>query len=97
MVAQFDGRLDASAAEEATAVLIELAPQGPVVVDLAQVPFVSSAGLRVLLRAAKLAQSSGHAFAVCGLQPTVREVFEISGFDRIIPLKADIAEATGAR
>lgn len=96
MVAQFEGRLDASAVEEATSVLLEIVPKGAVVADFTQVPFVSSAGLRVLLRAATLAKSMGTRFAVCGLQPTVREVFEISGFDRIVALHANLAEATGA-
>ena len=96
MVAQFDGRLDATTAGEAEAALQDLVSQGAVVADLEQVRYVSSAGLRVLLKAAKAAKDVGHRFAVCGLQPAVREVFEISGFDRVITTFANLAEASAA-
>ena len=46
-------------------------------VNLDDVGFVSSAGLRVLLAAAK---KLGGQLRVCGLNETVKEVFEISGF-----------------
>ena len=75
------GRLDTAAAPEVEARLLALLGRSGVLVDMAGVRFVSSAGLRVLLKAAK---ATGRAFAVCGLQPPVREVFEISGFDRIM-------------
>jgi anti-anti-sigma factor len=93
-IARIEGRLDATTAPEAEAVLQDMVAQGPVLADLEQVRYVSSAGLRVLLKAAKQAQAAQHRFAVFGLQPTVREVFEISGFDRIIATYASLADAT---
>ena len=50
---------------------------GSMLVNLSDVGFVSSAGLRVLLAAAK---RLGGELRVCGLNETVNEVFEISGF-----------------
>ncbi|HEV7455991.1 MAG TPA: STAS domain-containing protein [Roseococcus sp.] len=84
-VAVLDGRLDTATAAAAEAKLLAMLGQGAVIADLSAVRYVSSAGLRVLLKAAKQAKAAGHAFAVAGLQPAVREVFEISGFDKIIP------------
>jgi anti-anti-sigma factor len=70
-------------------------PAGPaaVIIDCAGLEYVSSAGLRVFLLAARTAQRAGYQFALCGLQPSVRDVFELSGFSRIITIYADRAAA----
>jgi anti-anti-sigma factor len=95
-VLALDGRLDSVTAPAVEARLVALLARGPVVADLAAVRYVSSAGLRVLLKAAKDAKAAGTRFAVCGMQAAVREVFEVSGFDRVIPAFPTAAEATGA-
>jgi anti-anti-sigma factor len=84
-VAVFDGRLDTATAGVAEQKLVALLAAGGVIADLSGVHYVSSAGLRVLLKAAKQAKSARCSFAICGTQPAVREVFEMSGFDKIIP------------
>lgn len=95
-VAVLDGRLDTATAAMTEAKLLEMLKAGPVIADLSAVRYVSSAGLRVLLKAAKQAKEGGTSFAVVGLQAPVREVFEISGFDKIIPAFATRAEAAAA-
>jgi anti-sigma B factor antagonist len=60
-----------------------------VIVDCAALEYVSSAGLRVFLLAAKASQRAGISFALCALTPAVREVFDLSGFSRIIAVYAD--------
>lgn len=60
-----------------------------VIIDCAALEYVSSAGLRVFLLAARAAERSGTAFALSALQPAVREVFEVSGFSRMIAVHAD--------
>jgi anti-sigma B factor antagonist len=62
---------------------------GGVIVDCAALDYVSSAGLRVFLQAARAAQRAGTTFALCALTPAVREVFELSGFSRVIAVHAD--------
>ena len=92
-----EGRMDFDAApgfQEA----IERVMTGPakppaVVVDGAALEYVSSAGLRAVLLAARAAQRAAIPFALCALQPAVREVFELSGFSRIISVQADRATA----
>ncbi len=93
-VLALDGRLDSVTAPAVEAKLVALLARGPVVADLAAVRYVSSAGLRVLLKAAKDAKAAGSRFSVCGMQAAVKEVFEVSGFDRVIPAFATAAEAT---
>lgn len=53
------------------------------VIDLAGVDYMSSAGLRVLARAAKEARDLSLDLAVAGLRDTMAEIFSISRFDRL--------------
>jgi anti-anti-sigma factor len=64
-----------------------------VVVDFTALDYVSSAGLRVLLGAAKKLQGAGKGLRLFGLNETVREVFEISGFSKILTVRGSEAEA----
>ncbi len=51
-----------------------------VVVDLSGVEYISSAGLRVLLVAARRVQGTGGGLALCGMGDAVRQVFQLAGF-----------------
>ena len=85
------GRLDAAGAPEFEAGCKALIQGGAkrLLVDLARVEYISSAGLRSLLVLAKAVKSSGGAMVLCNLVPAVREVMTISGFDNILSLAAD--------
>jgi anti-anti-sigma factor len=86
-VAALKGRLDTATAPAAEAKLLSLLDGGgKLVADMAEVHYVSSAGLRVLLKAAKQAKANGGGFAVASPQAPVREVLEISGFDKILAI-----------
>ena len=65
---------------------------GRVVIDFSQVEYVSSAGLRVLLATAKRLRSKG-TLRLYGLNDSVQEVFDVSGFSTIIPIFDDQASA----
>jgi len=90
-----EGRLDFGAApafqkelEQAVAAA-HASEAKAVIVDCAALDYVSSAGLRTFLQAARASQRAGVVFALSTLQPAVREVFELSGFSRMIPIHAD--------
>ena len=68
-------------------------PPAKVVIDASALEYVSSAGLRAFLVGARNAKNSGTALAICALVPTVREVFQVSGFDRLVPVKETLSEA----
>ena len=89
------GRLDAAGAPELETRCKALILEGSnrLLLDLAKVEYVSSAGLRSLLVLAKAVKSAGGALALCSLVPAVRDVMTISGFDNILPLAADRAAA----
>jgi anti-anti-sigma factor len=64
-----------------------------VVIDLADVEYISSVGLRVLMLASKQAKAQGGALVVADLQPVVREIFEISRFTLVVEVFATLREA----
>lgn len=65
-------------------------------IDLSQLDYISSAGLRVLLVVAKKVQQAKGKVVLFGLGPNVREVFSISGFDKIFAIRDDAAAALAA-
>jgi anti-anti-sigma factor len=67
-----------------------------VILDLQKLLYISSAGLRVILLTAKALQRQQAKFAVCSLSDPVREIFEISGFDKIIPVHPTVPDALNA-
>ena len=80
------GRLDSAtfiALEKTIGGLFESA-NDRVLIDFSALNYISSAGLRLILVAAKRARQVGGRLILCGLTPSVREVFEISGFLKIM-------------
>jgi anti-sigma B factor antagonist len=55
-----------------------------VIVDLSESPFVDSSGLGVLLQTA--ARLGADRFALTGLGPEARRVFEVTGADRMVSI-----------
>ena len=64
-----------------------------VIADLANVSYISSAGLRSVLLIAKTLRRREVAFAICSLSAPIREVFKISGFDKVISIHDSPAAA----
>lgn len=91
------GRLDSNSAATLEAVVPARAQErAKLLLDLAGVPYVSSAGLRVLLMGAKAARAKGHRLVLTGLSPSVREVFDISGFTSIFSIETDVDSGLAA-
>ena len=91
------GRLDTATAPALDAKLTALLHDGgKLVADLAEVHYVSSAGLRVLLKATKCAKEAGGAFAIAAPRQMVREVLELGGFDRILPIRDTVEDAAAS-
>jgi anti-anti-sigma factor len=92
------GRIDQATAEELrTALAPHLARCAPgqdhIVLDLARVEYVSSAGLRVFMLAAKQARAQGGFLALAAAPPVVQEVLEISKFTLVIRVLPSVREA----
>ena len=74
------GRVDTITAPELEAAIV-LDGVEELVFDLAQVDYISSAGLRVLLSAQK--KMAGKSMKIANAKPAVKEVFDITGFSDI--------------
>ncbi len=61
--------------------------------DFAGCPYVSSAGLRAVLIGAKSAQKGQKRLVLAGMNPIVREVFKVSGLDRMLGIEPDLETA----
>jgi stage II sporulation protein AA (anti-sigma F factor antagonist) len=91
------GSLDSTTAPEAQKSLdAVLAGAKKVVLDFSALDYISSAGLRVLLGVAKKLRATGGTLRMFGLNQSVREVFEISGFSAILSVYPSEAEALAA-
>jgi len=66
------------------------------VCDCSGLEYISSAGLRAFLIAAKAAEQKGISLVACNLNENVESIFTISGFDRIVPLHDTLESALAA-
>jgi anti-anti-sigma factor len=81
-VVQVRGRLDSMTSpmlgERLTAMLA--AARARVLVDFSQLEYISSAGFRILLQAAKRADQNAAKLVLCGVSGKVRQLFDLGGF-----------------
>lgn len=98
LVVAITGRLDAVTAPELDVQCAQWlkADQTKVVVDLSGLEYISSAGLRSILSAAKQLKTAGGGIAFCGLSGMVLEVFSVSGFTGLFPVHGSMDEALAA-
>ena len=80
-----EGSLDTNTSKEAGDQLTKLVDEGKLklLIDLTNLDYISSSGLRILLVTSKKLKSQKGEMRICGLNETVKEVFEISGFTMI--------------
>ncbi len=67
-----------------------------VILNFEDLTYISSAGIRVILMVAKTLQRRESAIALCSLSNALREIFEISGFDKIIAIHPTLEAARSA-
>lgn len=92
------GRIDHASAEHFQRSLAPLLDacvegRGRIVLDLSGVDYISSVGLRVLMLAAKQVKAQHGEMVIAGMQPVVREIFEISRFTFVFGSFATLGEA----
>ena len=82
------GRIDHASAEDFKQKLEPLLAQcnegsDRVVLDFSGVEYISSVGLRVLMLAAKQVKAQKGTIVIAGMQPVVKEIFDISRFNYV--------------
>ena len=93
IVYRIRGQLDASTGPTLSSALARNEDSSRVILDMREVTYISSAGLRVIVQAAKRAEAAKGGVAIFGLQTLVREVFDVSGLGKIVPIASDESEA----
>ncbi len=80
------GRLDQQTSESFQTTLLDAIgdEQAGLVLDLSGLEYISSVGLRALMIGAKQSKAAGKSLSVAALQSVVKEVFQISRFDKVI-------------
>ena len=81
-VAAVEGRLDTTTAPAAESTITEAIDGGAtkIVIDFSATDYISSAGLRVILKAAKTLHQKDGKLALCSANEQILEVLEMSGF-----------------
>ncbi|MGZ8436142.1 MAG: STAS domain-containing protein [Candidatus Binatia bacterium] len=101
VIVQVEGRIDHSTAPAFGSVLLPhvegcVGDDKKLLVDLSKVNYMSSAGLRVLMIAAKGCRKQEGKVVLAGLQPSVREVFKIGRFDMVLDTYPTVRDALAA-
>jgi len=95
VVVAVQGRLDTITSVALEADLLQLASEKGhrIVVDLSELDFISSSGLRVLLTAGKKSKSVYGRIVLCALTDHVKQVFDVAGFTMLFTVYTSQEEA----
>lgn len=89
LTVELKGRLDTSTSPELEAEMIPmLRSVTELTMELAELEFITSAGLRVLLKAVQIMRDQGE-MTVMNPNSEVREVFDLTGFSGILTIKPE--------
>lgn len=95
VIMSLNGRLDTMHFPAVDKELTSLIENGrkEIVIDCKDLDYISSSGLRVLLKGLKMTEVSKGRMAICSLQPTIVQIFKISGFDHLFEIYPGRQEA----
>lgn len=98
-ILRVSGRIDADTAPSLEKQLNKVLSKGQyhVVVDLGQVDYISSAGLRVLVSALKKCRRYNRGdVRLAGLSARIKEAFQLVGFDKLFQIFGSVEDAAGS-
>ena len=92
------GRIDANSAPTLEHTLLAAVNEntGPIIVDMSEVDYISSAGLNVALLAAKALAATSRQLVVAGVNNDVADVMRLTGVDKLIVISASLEAAVEA-
>lgn len=82
------GRIDAAAAFSVETALAEAVDADRVTVDTASVEYIGSAGLRALLRGARLLEARGKQLVIEHASDDLLDLMHLTGMDRVLAVRA---------
>ena len=85
---KLNGRLDSNTSPALEKKLVAAMENGTrnMVIDFENLDYISSAGLRIILKTTKDLKRTEGSIVLCSMQDYVKEVFEIAGFDTFLPI-----------
>lgn len=86
-VLKLGGCLDTAAAAEFGAALEGAADAKSLVVDFADLEFIASSGIRLLVSANKKAVAEGRSIALTGMNEVVADVFDVTGLNEVFVIR----------
>jgi anti-sigma B factor antagonist len=94
-VIYLEGFVDAHTAPQFEQAVQSVIDQGQhrIIVDCDKLTYISSAGLGVFMCFIEEVREQGGDIKICGLSQTVKQPFEILGFESLYDFCADVAEA----
>lgn len=94
-VIRIEGEVDLYSSPQARKVILEEAAKAPpgLVVDLTGVSYMDSSGLATLVEGLQAIEKRGGRLVLCGMQPIVREVFELTHLDSVFHIVHSVEEA----
>jgi anti-sigma B factor antagonist len=92
---KLNGRLDSNTSQGFEKKIFQAITDGSkhMVIDFKDLDYISSAGLRVILKATKALKREDGRIMLCSMQDYVKEVFEIAGFDSFLPIVPNLEDA----
>ncbi len=92
---KLNGRLDSNTSPALEKKLVSAIENGTrnMVIDFENLDYISSAGLRIILKTTKDLKRTDGNIVLCAMQDYVKEVFEIAGFDTFLPIFSTVDEA----
>ncbi len=90
-----EGRLDTTQSDAFEKEMLQILEDKPqkILMDCSGLNYISSSGLRIFLTMQKRMMTAGGQFKLCNLQPSIQEVFDMSGFSMIFSIFPDREKA----
>ena len=95
---RLNGRLDSNTSQGFEKKIFHAIDNGSksMIIDFKNLDYISSAGLRVILKATKALKREEGTILLCDMQDYVKEVFEIAGFDSFLSIVGTMDDALNA-
>ena len=87
-------RLDSTNSPEFEQFLLaKITDQCRLIIDFSKLDYISSAGLRVILKGAKRIDTVNGKILLCGMKDVIHQIFEVSGFLTILMVEKNLRKA----
>ncbi|MFW5490536.1 MAG: STAS domain-containing protein [Desulfovibrio sp.] len=98
LVLSISGRLDSATSPVFEENLLGKIKAGNtrLVLDFGPLEYISSAGLRVLLKATRELKTTGGIMVICSVRDYIQEVFDLSGFSSVFTMTGTLEDAQAA-